>query len=258
MTDTKPDTTPAVLIEKLDKSFGDNHVLKGLDLTVPAGVVYALLGANGAGKTTTISILTTLLKPDSGRALVAGFDVVAQPAQVRQAITVTGQNVCVDTILTGKENLVLIAKLRHVKQPAALADALLKRFDLTEAGGKAVATYSGGMKRRLDIAMSLIGDPQVVFLDEPTTGLDPAGRREVWATIKDLSRQGRTIVLTTQYMDEAAQLADIIAVLKDGVIAVSGDHQAILDAAGSSDLESAFLNITLATSGGATQEGEVK
>jgi len=235
---------PAVHITGLQKSFGDNHVLRGLDLTVPQGVVCALLGANGAGKTTTISILTTLLRPDSGQAFVAGFDVVKQAAQTRQAITVTGQSVCVDTILTGKENLVLIARLRHVKQPGDLADALLDRFGLSEAATKPVSTYSGGMKRRLDIAMSLIGDPQVVFLDEPTTGLDPAGRREVWATIKDLASQGRTIVLTTQYMDEAAQLADIIGVLIDGVIAVEGDHQAILDAAGSPDLESAFLQLT--------------
>jgi len=236
--------TPAVQIAGLNKTFGDNHVLRGLDLTVPQGIVYALLGANGAGKTTTISILTTLLKPDSGQALVAGFEVVKQAEQVREAITVAGQNVCVDTILTGKENLVLIARLRHVKQPAALADSLLARFALADAGDKPVGTYSGGMKRRLDIAMSLIGDPQVVFLDEPTTGLDPSGRREVWSTIKDLSSQGRTILLTTQYMDEAAQLADIIGVLIDGVIAVEGDHQAILDAAGSADLESAFLQLT--------------
>jgi len=236
--------TPAVQITGLNKTFGDNHVLRDLNLAVPTGIVYALLGANGAGKTTTISILTTLLKPDSGQALVAGFDVVKQAAQVREAITVTGQNVCVDTILTGKENLMLIARLRHVKQPGALADELLARFNLTDAAAKPVGTYSGGMKRRLDIAMSLIGDPQVVFLDEPTTGLDPAGRREVWATIKDLANQGRTIVLTTQYMDEAAQLADVIGVLIDGVIAVEGDHQAILDAAGSADLESAFLQLT--------------
>jgi len=236
--------TPAVLIEGLEKSFGDNHVLKGLDLTVPAGIVYALLGANGAGKTTTISILTTLLRPDAGRARVAGLDVVAQAGLVRQAITVTGQSVCVDTVLTGRENLSLIARLRHIKGHAELARQLLERFDLLEAADKPVSTYSGGMKRRLDIAMSLIGDPQVVFLDEPTTGLDPAGRREVWATIRDMARQGRTIVLTTQYMDEAAQLADLIGVLKDGVIAVQGDHQAILDAAQSADLESAFLNLT--------------
>jgi len=238
------ENTPAVQITGLNKTFGDNHVLRDLNLTVPQGIVYALLGANGAGKTTTISILTTLLKPDSGQALVVGFDVVKQAAQVREAITVTGQNVCVDTILTGKENLMLIARLRHVKQPGALADSLLERFNLTDAAAKRVGTYSGGMKRRLDIAMSLIGDPQVVFLDEPTTGLDPSGRREVWATIKDLASQGRTIVLTTQYMDEAAQLADVIGVLIDGVIAVEGDHQAILDAAGSPDLESAFLQLT--------------
>jgi len=238
-------SNPAVRIRGLRKSFGSVDVLKGLDLVVPEGVIYALLGANGAGKTTTISILTTLLRPDSGTAEVAGFNVATQPQLVRQAITMTGQNVCVDTVLTGRENLVLIARLRRVAHPPQLAQELLERFGLADAGEKPVATYSGGMQRRLDIAMSLIGSPSVVFLDEPTTGLDPAGRREVWASIKQMASQGSTVMLTTQYMDEAAQLADIIAVLHDGVIAVSGDHKAILDAAGNADdLESAFLTLT--------------
>jgi ABC-2 type transport system ATP-binding protein len=237
--------TPAVVIEGLRKAFGDHQVLKGLNLAVPAGTVYALLGTNGAGKTTTVSILTTLLKPDAGQARVAGFDVVGQPARVRQAITVTGQNVTVDPVLTGAENLALIARLRHVPRPGQLAADLINRFGLGEAGAKPAKTYSGGMKRRLDIAMSLIGEPAVIFLDEPTTGLDPAGRREVWAFIEELAGQGRTILLTTQYMEEAARLANTIAVLHDGAIAVSGDHQAILDAAGgATDLETAFLALT--------------
>jgi len=241
------DDSPAVRVDGLRKAFGSNQVLKGLDLVVPSGVIYALLGANGAGKTTTISILTTLLKADSGTAEVAGFNVMTQPAMVRQSITVTGQNVCVDTVLTGRENLVLIARLRRVKQPAQLAQQLAQRFGLADAADKPVATYSGGMQRRLDIAMSLIGDPSVIFLDEPTTGLDPAGRRGVWAAIKQMASQGRTVMLTTQYMDEAAQLADVIAVLHDGVIVASGDHKAILDAAGDvDDLESAFLALTQA------------
>jgi len=238
------DAQVAVSIRGLRKSFGDLAVLKGLDLEVPAGIVYALLGANGAGKTTTISILTTLLKPDAGQAAVAGHDVVADPAGVRRAITVAGQNVTVDTVLTGTENLVMIARLRGVAKPKALAAELLQRFSLADAARKPVATYSGGMKRRLDIAMSLIGDPQVIFLDEPTTGLDPRGRREVWGVIKDMAAGGRTIVLTTQYMEEATQLADIIGVLHGGVIAVSGDHQSVLDAAGANDLEEAFLALT--------------
>jgi len=234
----------AVVVTGLRKSFGQQEVLKGLDMTVPVGAVYALLGANGAGKSTTIGILTTLLRPDAGAAQVMGYDVVTQPSEVRRVITVTGQNVSVDPVLTGLENVVMIARLRRVQNPAELAGQLLQRFGLADAAKKPVGNYSGGMKRRLDIAMSLVGDPPVVFLDEPTTGLDPGGRREVWAIIKDMATQGRTIFLTTQYMDEAAQLADTIAVLRDGVIAVSGDHQTVLDAAGAADLESAFLELT--------------
>ena len=238
------DAQAVVAIRGLRKSFGGVGVLKGLDLEVPAGSVYALLGANGAGKTTAISILTTLLKPDAGQVVVAGHDVVREPAAVRAAITVAGQNVTVDTVLTGAENLVMIGRLRGVPKPSQLAAELLQRFLLADAARQPVATYSGGMKRRLDIAMSLIGDPQVIFLDEPTTGLDPRGRREVWGVIKDMAAGGRTIVLTTQYMDEAAQLADTIGVLLGGVIAVSGDHQSVLAAAGASNLEEAFLTLT--------------
>ncbi|MCL2315705.1 MAG: ATP-binding cassette domain-containing protein [Actinomycetia bacterium] len=246
---TTSNVAPAIAVRGLRKSFGDLEVLKGLDLTVPAGCVYALLGVNGAGKTTTVSILTTLWTPDAGQASVAGFDVVREGARVREAIAVTGQNVTVDTVLTGLENLVLIARLRHVPHPVDVARRLLDRFGLTEAAGKPTGTYSGGMKRRLDIAMSLIGSPSVIFLDEPTTGLDPAGRREVWSAVDELAAAGVSILLTTQYMDEAARLAHTIGVLHDGVIAVEGDEKTILDAAGEADLESAFLTLTASNPG---------
>jgi ABC-2 type transport system ATP-binding protein len=240
-----PDDKLAVIVRDLQKAYGAHEVLRGVDLSVPRGVVFALLGANGAGKTTTISILTTLLKPDAGTALVAGFDVLAQPAQVREAITVTGQNVSIDPVLTGMENLVLIARLRHVPNPKQVAIELIERFGLSAAAAKPTGTYSGGMKRRLDIAMSLIGDPQLIFLDEPTTGLDPAGRREVWSAIERLAHQGTTVMLTTQYMEEAARLADSIALLHQGTIVAFGDQAAILAAAGDAqDLESAFLTLT--------------
>jgi ABC-2 type transport system ATP-binding protein len=239
------DDHPAVQAYGLRKAFGSLEVLKGVDVTVAAGTVFALLGANGAGKTTMVSILTTLLRPDAGRVVVAGFDVVRHPARVRQAITVTGQNVTVDPVLTGLENLALIAKLRHVPHAKTVARDLAERFGLAGAASKPAGTYSGGMNRRLDIAMSFIGDPQVVFLDEPTTGLDPAGRREVWAFIEHLAHDGTTVVLTTQYMEEASRLADMIALLHGGVIAALGDEAAIRRAAGNApDLESAFLALT--------------
>ncbi len=236
--------TAAIQLTDVTKAFGTHQVLDGVSLEVPAGSVYALLGTNGAGKTTTISILTTLLQADSGVATVAGHDVAGEPAAVRQAISMTGQNVTVDPVLTGLENLVLIGRLRHVADPKGVAAGLIERFGLASAADKPTATYSGGMKRRLDIAMSLIGDPQVVFLDEPTTGLDPAGRREVWDTVRGLASTGTTIMLTTQYMEEAAHLADTIAVLAGGRITASGSHDDILELAGAADLESAFLALT--------------
>src|SRR6185369_7683710 len=177
---------------------------------------------NGAGKTTVIRILSTLLKSDAGTASVNGFDVAKQAANVRESISLTGQFAAVDEILSGRENLVLVARLRHLKDPGAIADDLLARFSLTDAGARRVATYSGGMRRRLDIAMSLIGDPPVIFLDEPTTGLDPEARLEVWQTVKDLAGRGTTVLLTTQHLDEAEQLADRIAILHQGRIIVSG------------------------------------
>ncbi|HET7823416.1 MAG TPA: ABC transporter ATP-binding protein [Ornithinibacter sp.] len=236
--------TAAITLTDVTKSFGTQLVLDGISLEVPAGSVYALLGSNGAGKTTTISILTTLLQADSGAATVAGHDVATEPAAVRRAISMTGQNVTVDPVLTGLENLVLIGRLRHVADPKRVAADLIERFGLASAAAKPTATYSGGMKRRLDIAMSLIGEPEVVFLDEPTTGLDPAGRREVWDTITGLAATGTTIMLTTQYMEEAAHLADTIAVLAGGRITASGTHDDILEVAGAADLESAFLALT--------------
>jgi ABC-2 type transport system ATP-binding protein len=215
-------TTPAIEIVGLTKSYGDHAVLKGVDLSVPAGTIFALLGSNGAGKTTAVKILSTLLKADGGTAAVGGHDVATEPDQVRAAISLTGQFAAVDEILTGRENLVLVAQLRRLDGPGAIADSLLERFGLTEAGGKRVATYSGGMRRRLDIAMSLIGDPPVLFLDEPTTGLDPQSRIEVWKTVQELAGRGTTVLLTTQYLDEAEHLADRIAVLHEGRIIADG------------------------------------
>jgi ABC-2 type transport system ATP-binding protein len=214
--------TPAIQVRGLRKSYRDLQVLKGVDFDVARGSIFALLGSNGAGKTTIVRILSTLLKPDDGMACVDGFDVLAQPARVRESISLTGQFAAVDEILTGRENLFMIAKLRHVEDPGRVADELLERFGLAEAGGRRVSTYSGGMRRRLDIAMSLIGDPRIIFLDEPTNGLDPEGRIEVWQVVQRLADGGTTVLLTTQYLDEAEKLADRIAILHDGTIIVSG------------------------------------
>jgi ABC-2 type transport system ATP-binding protein len=213
---------PAIQVQGLEKSYKDLRVLRGVDFEVARGSIFALLGSNGAGKTTIVKILSTLVKPDAGTALVNGFDVAAHGAGARGSISLTGQFAAVDEILTGRENLVLVARLRHLKDPGAIADDLLRRFSLTEAGARRAATYSGGMRRRLDIAMSLIGSPPVIFLDEPTTGLDPEGRNEVWQAVKALAAGGTTVLLTTQYLDEAEQLADRIAILHQGRIIVNG------------------------------------
>jgi ABC-2 type transport system ATP-binding protein len=189
---------------------------------VRRGQIFALLGSNGAGKTTAVNILSTLLTPDSGSATVCGFDSQSQPERVREKISLTGQFAAVDGILTGRENVVLVARLRAVPHPTQVADSLLAQFGLKDAATKRVDTYSGGMARRLDIAMSLVGTPAVIFLDEPTTGLDPEGRLEVWKTIKKLAAAGTTILLTTQYLDEAEQLADRIGILHDGTIIAGG------------------------------------
>jgi len=217
-----PTATPAIQLRGLEKSYGELHVLRGVDLDVAPGSIFALLGSNGAGKTTVLRILATLLRADAGAATVNGFDVATQAAQVRESFSLTGQFAAVDELLSGRENLVLVAKLRHLPAPGTVADDLLARFALTEAGGRKVSTYSGGMRRRLDIAMSLIGDPSVIFLDEPTTGLDPQARLEVWDTVKELAGQGTTVLLTTQYLDEAEQLADRIAILHEGRIIADG------------------------------------
>ena len=215
-------TETAIQVKGLKKSFKTTDVLKEVNFEVEKGSIFALLGSNGAGKTTIVKILTTLLKPDGGTAAVNGFDVAAKPDSVGQSISLTGQFAAVDEILTGRENLIMIAKLRHLKNPQQVADDLLKRFGLTDAADRRVSAYSGGMRRRLDIAMSLIGKPQLIFLDEPTTGLDPEARIEVWKTVKELTEGGTTVFLTTQYLEEAEQLADQIAILHEGRIIVSG------------------------------------
>lgn len=216
-------TTPALEIAGLTKSYGDHAVLQGVDLIVPRGSIMALLGSNGAGKTTVVKVLSTLLRADGGTAIVDGHDVTTAPGRVRESISLTGQFAAVDEILTGRENLELMARLRHLDEPSRIAGDLLARFALRDAGDRRVATYSGGMRRRLDIAMSLIGDPPVLFLDEPTTGLDPQSRIEVWRTVRDLAGRGTTVLLTTQYLDEAEQLADLIAILHEGRIIARGD-----------------------------------
>lgn len=215
-------TQPAIQVQGLEKSYKTLNVLRGVDFEVARGSIFALLGSNGAGKTTVVKILSTLLKADAGTAGVNGFDATLQAANVRESISLTGQFAAVDEILSGRENLVLVARLRHLNGPGKIADDLLARFSLTDAGARRVATYSGGMRRRLDIAMSLVGNPPVIFLDEPTTGLDPEGRLEVWQAIRELAGQGTTVLLTTQYLDEAEQLADRIAILHDGRIIVNG------------------------------------
>ena len=215
-------TVSALHTRGLEKSYGDLHVLRGVDLEVAPGSILALLGSNGAGKTTVVKILSTLLKPDAGTATVAGFDVVTEPDRVRQSISLTGQFAAVDEILTGRENLALMARLwRRTDASQRVAD-LLDRFGLTEAADRRVGSYSGGMRRRLDLAMSLIGDPPVIVLDEPTTGLDPQARLDVWASIQQLADGGTTVLLTTQYLDEAEHLADQIAILHDGRIIAHG------------------------------------
>jgi ABC-2 type transport system ATP-binding protein len=215
-------TSAAIRVQGMEKSYKKLHVLRGVDFDVARGSIFALLGSNGAGKTTVVKILSTLLKADAGTATVDGYGVATQPANVRESISLTGQFAAVDDTLTGRENLVLVARLRHLKDVGQIADDLLTRFQLTDAAGRRVSTYSGGMRRRLDIAMSLIGSPPVIFLDEPTTGLDPQSRAEVWNSVRQLAGQGTTVLLTTQQLEEAEQLADRIAILHDGRIIANG------------------------------------
>jgi ABC-2 type transport system ATP-binding protein len=211
----------AISVKGLKKSYKTLTVLDGVDFEVKAGSIFALLGSNGTGKTTIVKILTTLLRHDSGTAIINGFDVASKPDNVRQSISLTGQFVAVDEVLSGRENLIMIARLRHLHNPRIIANNLLKRFGLIDAADRRVSTYSGGMRRRLDIAMSLVGDSQIIFLDEPTTGLDPEARIEVWKFIKELSENGKTVFLTTQYLEEAEKLADRIAILHNGRIIVN-------------------------------------
>ncbi len=228
----------------LTKSFGSTKVLQGLDLTVERGTVLAVLGPNGAGKTTTIRILSTLLRPDSGTATVAGYDVVRDRAQVRGRIGLTGQFVALDDLQTGRENMVMTARLLHLRRPVAhrRADELLDRFDLTGAAHRLVKTYSGGMRRRLDLALSLIAEPEVVFLDEPSTGLDPVGRQTTWAAVRELVVNGSTVVLTTQYLEEADQLADRIAVIDGGRLIAGGTADELKSRVGTERVDLAFAH----------------
>jgi ABC-2 type transport system ATP-binding protein len=218
------ESAPAIVVTGLRKSFGDHVVLDGIDLTVAEGTIFALLGPNGAGKTTTVQILSTLIAAGGGQARVAGHDPATDPGAVRAAIGVTGQFSAVDGLLTGEENLMLMADLHHLsrREGRRRAAGLLDRFELADAANKTAATYSGGMRRRLDLAMTLIGDPRIIFLDEPTTGLDPRSRRTMWQIIRDLATGGITLFLTTQYLDEADQLADRVAVLDRGRLVAEG------------------------------------
>lgn len=207
-----------IQIKGIKKAYKEVEVLKGVDFEVEQGGIFALLGSNGAGKTTMIRIMATLLKADAGNAQINGFDFEKDPGKIRGSISLTGQFAAIDEILTGRENLEMIAKLRHLKNPKVVAEELINRFGMVEAANRRVGTYSGGMKRRIDIAMSLVGNPKIIFLDEPTTGLDPEARLEVWKIVKELSSAGTTVFLTTQYLEEAEQLADKIAILHGGKI----------------------------------------
>ena len=231
--------SPGIRVEGLVKRYGKTVALSGLDLVVDEGTVLGVLGPNGAGKTTTVRILSTLLRPDGGRAEVGGFDVVAQPDQVRARIGLTGQYAAVDEYLTGWENLQMVARLSHLGPAHARlrAGELLDRFDLTDAASRTVRTYSGGMRRRLDLAASLVGAPSVLFLDEPTTGLDPRGRLAMWKVIEDLAADGTTLLLTTQYLEEADQLADRIVVIDEGRVIASGTADELKSRVGGERLE---------------------
>jgi ABC-2 type transport system ATP-binding protein len=226
--------TPAIVCEDLGKRYGTVTALSGFDLVAPEGAVHGLLGPNGAGKTTAVRVLATLLCPDSGRAEVAGFDVVSQPAQVRARIGLAGQNAAVDEILSGRQNLVMFGRLYHLPASVARrrADELLGQFGLADAGGKPARQYSGGMRRRLDLAASFIVAPRVLFLDEPTAGLDPRGRNEVWESIRTLAASGTTVLLTTQYLEEADQLADSISVIAGGRVVAAGTPEELKSLAG--------------------------
>jgi ABC-2 type transport system ATP-binding protein len=244
-----PPTTPlgpAIEVVGIAKSYDDQVVLHGLDLTVPTGTVYALLGPNGAGKTTLVRILATLLGADAGTARVAGHDVAHDAGGVRRSIGVTGQFSAIDELLTGRENLRLMADLAHLarSEAAARAEELLTRFGLGDAADRRASTYSGGMKRRLDLAMTLVARPQLIFLDEPTTGLDPRSRRDLWVIVRELLAEGITVFLTTQYLEEADQLADTIGVLHEGRLVAEGTSAELKAQVGHSTLDDVFLALT--------------
>ena len=225
-------TDAAIHVRGLEKSYKKLAVLRGVDFDVPRGSIFALLGSNGAGKTTVVKILSTLLRADAGTVSVNGFDVATLAADVRESISLTGQFAAVDEILSGRENLVLVAKLRQLEDPGAIADDLLERFRLHDAADRPVKTYSGGMRRRLDLAAALVHRPPVLFLDEPTTGLDPQGRIEVWQAVKELAAGGTTVLLTTQYLEEADQLADRIVVIDRGKVIAEGTPLELKDQSG--------------------------
>lgn len=237
---------PAVQVRKLRKKYKNVEVLKAVSFSIPKGGIYALLGANGAGKTTTISILATLTRADSGTATINGVNISKDPAKAREYISLTGQFAAVDELLTGRENLEMIGDLYRLdkKTIASRTLSLLDKFGLAEAADRQASTYSGGMRRKLDLAISLIASPAIIFLDEPTTGLDPRSRRELWQIVKDLASEGTTILLTTQYLDEADQLADTVAVLHNGVIVAEDTPAKLKQLAGANTLDDVFMKLT--------------
>jgi ABC-2 type transport system ATP-binding protein len=257
--DVAPQSAESLAIEAegLTKSFGDHVALRGLDLRVPEGSVTALIGPNGSGKTTTVRVLSTLLAPDAGRATVFGHDVMTEPDAVRAVIGVTGQFSAVDKLLTGRENLVLVARLLHLARPSAREriSMNLDRFELTEAADRPVATYSGGMRRRLDLAMTLMGEPRIVFLDEPTTGLDPRGRRVLWRIVRDLVADGMTVLLTTQYLEEADHLADRVALIDQGALVAEGTPTELKKRAPGGRIRLQFADDAALAAAGAQLEG---
>ncbi|ROP31309.1 ATP-binding cassette domain-containing protein [Couchioplanes caeruleus] len=248
----------AISVSGLRKTYGDKKVLDGIDFDVAAGSIFSLLGPNGAGKTTTVNILTTLLRADAGTVYVAGHDVATATKRVRASIGVTGQFAAVDELLSGRENLRLVADLKHVRSGDKVVTRLLERFDLVESADKLAATYSGGMRRKLDLAMTLIGNPEIIFLDEPTTGLDPRSRRTMWGIVRELVAEGTTIFLTTQYLEEADQLADQIAVLNQGRLVAQGTPEQLKRQVPGAHLHLRFADLHDLAAAAAVVEGSTR